>query len=162
MNSKDKGNGFERKISKIFSERFKIVTGKDQSFRRNIDSGSFFGGSNQKRTATHNLEKATFGDIMCPGNFLYNIECKHYKSPPSFNAILGQSCKEWDTWIKQSIQDSLNAEKKPLLIIKYNNVNEFVILQEIPNNLVYIMKYKNCYILTLETLLSLPDTEFFS
>jgi hypothetical protein len=161
MNPKDKGNQFERKISKLFSERFKIITGIDQSFRRAIDSGSFFGGSNQKRTNTHDLTKATFGDIVCPPKFLFNIECKHYKLGPSFASIIKQSCKDWDKWIMQSTQDSINAKRKPLLIIKYNGVDEFVILPQLPINLEFTLRYKESYITTLDKFLLLPDSEFF-
>ena len=161
MNSKDKGNGFERKISKRLSDRFKTVTGKDQSFRRNIDSGSFFGGTNQRRTVTHNLDKANFGDIVCPDNFVYNIECKHYKSPPSFALLAKQACKDWDKWMEQSLQDSYNAKKKPLLIVKYNGVSEIVILNELPDNLDYFLKYNNWYVTTLDLVLALTDEKFF-
>ncbi len=48
VNGKQKGNGFERKIANILSERFKEHTGLEQAFRRNIDSGSFFGGKCSK------------------------------------------------------------------------------------------------------------------
>ena len=48
VNGKAKGNSYERKIANLLSARFKDYTGIDQSFRRNPDSGSYFGGQNQK------------------------------------------------------------------------------------------------------------------
>lgn len=160
--SKNKGNTFERKISKRLSERFKQKTGLDQSFRRNIDSGSFFGGKNQKRTVSHDLDKASFGDIVCPSNFRYNIECKHYKTPPSFNMMLKQSCKDWDEWINQASQDCKNSNKKMCIIIKYNNVEEFVIIEHLPTGYSFIgIQYKQHMILSLDNFLMIDDSEFF-
>ena len=162
INSKSKGNTFERKIANLFSERFKSITGKDQSFRRNIDSGSFFGGSNQKRTITHDLDKAIFGDIVSPNNFVFNIECKHYASAPSLASIFKQSCKEWDKWIDQSLQDGLSANKQPIIIVKYNKIDELIILAQLPKDLKFIIKYKNYYISTLIDFLLLDNSVFFS
>ena len=160
MNSKNKGNSFERKIANRLSVRFELITGIKQSFRRNPDSGSFFGGTNQKRTITHNIEKASFGDIICPGNFVYNIECKHYSKSPSFSSILSQNVKQLDDWIKQAEQDSKNINKKLAIIIKYNNVEEFVLVDELISNKGHIT-YKNYFLITLTHFLDLPDNIFF-
>ena len=130
MKPKAKGNSFERKIANALSQRFESHTGIKQAFRRNIDSGSFFGGSNNKRVETHDTEKATFGDIICPSTFDFSLECKHYKSPPSFSLLVKQDCKDWDKWIQQADQDARNANKKMAIVIKYNNVDEIVILNE--------------------------------
>jgi hypothetical protein len=66
VNSKNKGNAFERKIAKNLSERFEAHTGLTDAFRRNLDSGSFFGASNQSRIEKHGTEHANFGDILTP------------------------------------------------------------------------------------------------
>jgi len=162
VNGKQKGNGQERKIANLLSERFKVVTGLEQSFRRNPDSGSFWGATNQSRMSTHDTSKATYGDIICPNTFTYNIESKFYKDPPSFNLILKQEIKQWDQWLEQAKQDSINANKKMLLIIKYNKIEEFVILDQLPTNLVISFMYKNFYVTTLSNFLSLQDSEFFN
>ncbi len=162
MNSKDKGNSFERKISNLLSLRFKGITGMDQAFRRNIDSGSFFGGSNQRRTVTHNTENAVFGDINCPSNFKYSVECKHYKEAPSFKSIMKQDIKAWDSWIEQAQQDAKNANKLMVLIIKYNNVDEIVIVDALPEGLDPKVTYKGNYVITLEEFLTLKDSVFFN
>jgi hypothetical protein len=162
INSKSKGNTFERKIANLFSERFKLVTGKDQSFRRNIDSGSFFGGTNNKRTLTHDLDKAIFGDIISPNNFKYSIECKHYATTPSLAAIFKQSCKEWDKWIAQAFQDGDAANRIPIIIVKYNKIEELIILSDLPDNLSFIVRYKKCYVATLSAFLELENSSFFT
>jgi hypothetical protein len=161
MNSKNKGNTFERKIAKMLSERFAEHTGIEQAFRRNIDSGSFFGGSNQARTKTHDLEKASFGDIIAPSDFVFNIECKHYKTPPTFVSILKQECGTLDKWIAQAETDSKSSGKRALIIAKFNNVPEMAILGDagdVPN---HSMKYKDYVIVSLEELLKKGDSFFF-
>lgn len=162
MNSKDKGNSFERKMANLLSERFKEATGLEQAFRRNIDSGSFFGGSNQRRTQTHNVENAVFGDINCPSNFKFTLECKHYKEAPSFKAIMKQDVKAWDLWISQAQQDAKNAGKSMALIIKYNGVDEIVILEKLPESLSSVILYKSYYVVQLVDFLGLDDSSFFS
>jgi len=161
MNSKDKGNAFERKISNLLSKRFETVTGLTQAFRRNIDSGSFFGGSNQRRTQTHNTENAVFGDINVPSNFKFSLECKHYKEAPSFKSIMKQDVKSWDLWISQAKQDCDNAGKEMLLIVKYNGVDEIAILDKLPQGITPIMNYKGNFVINLDTLLELADEVFF-
>ena len=160
VNGKNKGNTFERKIANLLSQRFEAHTGIKQAFRRNSDSGSFFGGSNQKRIQTHNMENATLGDINCPKSFAYSIECKHYKKAPLFAHILTQNCREWDGWIQQAEQDSANTNKKLLIIIKYNNVEEFALVKEpVPGSAVIV--YKDYFVVPLKQLLALPDSNFF-
>lgn len=166
INSKNKGSTYERKIANLLSERFKHITGLTNSFRRAVDSGSFFGGKNQSRTITHDLSKATFGDIITPDNFVFNIECKHYKKPPVFSAILNENYKEWDSWIAQASQDAKNCDKLMLIIIKYNNVEDFVILKtSVSQSLCkdsQIIQYKDCSILKLTNFLKLSDSVFFT
>ena len=159
MNSKNKGNTFERKIATTFSARFESKTIKS-SFRRNVDSGSYFGGSNQTRLKTHDTTKANLGDLVCPAAFRYTIECKHYKTPPSFNSIMQQDCKQWNDWLAQAEQDSANCQKKLLLIIKYNNMPEMVILKDpVPN--VFNMPYQQYFVIKLTDLLIMEDSTFF-
>lgn len=161
VNGKQKGSSYERNISNLLSKRFKDVTGIEKSFRRNPDSGSFWGATNQKRISTYNTETAAFGDIICPSNFNYSIECKHYKTAPSFASLLNQNCKQWDTWLAQATQDSINSKKKMLLIIKYNNVEDFVLVSEPVDN-VPVIRYRDYYIIKLNMFIDLPDTNFFT
>jgi hypothetical protein len=161
INSKNKGNTFERKIANLLSKRFEEKTGLKSAYKRNADSGSYFGGKNQQRIETHGTENANFGDIICPKSFAYSIECKHYKQAPSMSNIMQQNCKDWDLWIGQAEQDSKNSGKKMSIIIKYNNVEEIVILSEqVP--LVYNMPYKHCFVVLLKDYLKQDDSVFFS
>lgn len=128
VNSKRKGNTFERTIANLLSERFKDFLGVEQGFMRKPDSGAFFGGKNASRTETHLIEFQTFGDILCPKQFLWAIEAKHYKTPLTLSAILDQKSKQLDDWISQAERDAANAGRQPLLIIKFNNCAPFVLV----------------------------------
>jgi len=161
VNGKNKGNSYERKIANLLSQRFRPILGIEKGFRRNGDSGSYFGGTNQTRTQTHSLDYAIFGDIICPQNFKYVIECKHYKTPPSWQSFLDGSVKQWDDWIAQNNQDAENAKLPGALIIKYNNVADMVFLTEYQETIRQCFIYQNRYVYRFSDWLILPDSTFF-
>lgn len=163
VNGKSKGNSYERDISNKLSERFEKHTGIEKSFRRNIDSGSFFGAKNFYRTKTHDLDNACFGDIMTPKDFKYTIECKNYKTAPTLSLIMKGKIKQWDEWIKQSEHDAENANKKPLLIMKYNGVNSMIVTKECLKsfNVNPYVLYGEYKIYLLDEFLTIPDSFFF-
>lgn len=161
VNSKNKGNTFERKIANLLSERFAAHTGIEKSFRRNADSGSFFGGSNQRRTSTHDTSKATFGDIICPEDFKFSIECKHYKTPPTFVSLVNQKCTFIDKWIEQGEQDAKSGDKRLMVIMKFNNVPEMVIVDKGVSDLTPIINYGAYSMYPLDDFLAQSDGLFF-
>ena len=77
VNGKQKGNGFERKIANLLSETFEPYLGISNGFRRNPDSGSFWGGSNLHRTLTHDTDYAVFGDLICPDRKSTRLNSSH-------------------------------------------------------------------------------------
>lgn len=159
---KSKGNSFERKIANLLSARFSDLLKVPTGFRRNPDSGSFFGGSNVSRVDTHDTDYAIFGDLICPRSFLFSIECKHYKSAPSFQLLLNEDVKQWDKWILQAEQDSKKSNKHMLLIIKYNNVDEFAFTSTELENIRIAFVYKDKFAYKLSDLLLQPDNVFFN
>lgn len=162
MNSKNKGNSYERKISNILSNKFKEFLNEEKGFRRNPDSGSYFGGSNSKKISTHNLDYAVFGDIICPKNFKYSLECKHYKTPPTFKAIISNKVTQWDTWIKQARLDAQSSGRLPLIIVKYNNVDDIAIVDNAIVELQEVFRYNSSYVYKLDDILKLENSHFFS
>lgn len=160
-NSKNKGNTFERKTANILSERFAPYTGIEKSFRRNADSGSFFGGSNKSRAETHDTDKASFGDIIAPKNFKFTIECKHYKTAPAMAAMIKQEYALYDKWIEQAENDAEKGDTEPMIIIKFNNVPEFVILSNKFSHMNHFARYKEYILVSLEDCLKEPDEFFF-
>lgn len=163
VNSKNKGNTYERSVSKTLSKRFEDRLGIEVGFRRATDSGSYFGGTNAVRMETHDLDYATYGDIVCPREFNFTLECKAYKAPPSFDLILKQDVKLWDEWIQQADDDAKKDGKKPFIVVKYNRTTEFAMLDSSDDyGLVPAMKYKAKNIYKFSDVLSLPDDVFFN
>jgi hypothetical protein len=164
VNSKQKGNSFERTIANTLSSRFRSHTGIEQAFRRNADSGSFWGGKNKDRKLTHDVDHAQYGDIICPIDFKFTVECKNYKTPPAFNSVISQSVADWDKWIKQASQDAEECNKDYLIIIKYNRTEIFCILNNKLKELVdnkQFGSYNSNVLISLENLLSLSDDFYF-
>ena len=160
INSKNKGNTYERKIANLLSGRFADYLGKSQGFFRNSTSGSYFGASNQKRLETHLEENATFGDIICPSNFRFGaVECKHYKAPPSFTALAKGEFKIFDTWLAQASQDAKNSGNEFLIIAKFNNVPDFIISEDRTDAFAL---YKGYGLVLLTKWLERPDSYFFT
>lgn len=160
VQSKQKGNTFERKISNILSERFQEYTGKEKSFIRNIDSGSYYGASNQSRIDTHSEELHKFGDILAPDAFKWSIECKAYKTAPSVDSILKQKYALFDEWIEQAEQDAINDHKEPLLVIKFNHTEIFVMIKQGCTS-IYRFKYKDYYAYTLDDFLGYDGDHWY-
>jgi hypothetical protein len=161
VNGKRKGNAFELKVANRLSNRFKEFLNIEKGFRRNQDSGSFFGGKNSDRIAQYDANFIVLGDLVCPKNFKYSVECKHYKTPPTFQSVLNQEIKEWDTWISQAERDSSNSNKIMMLIIKYNNVDEFIISDQEIDKITYAFRYKKYYVYKEKDFLSLDDNFYF-
>lgn len=162
--SKQKGNSFERKIAKVFSEKFKHKYGGKDSFRRNLTSGGFFGGGNASRKESiienHQVD---IGDIMTPPNFKFTIECKFYKNAPTL-ASLFKGNKTLDAWIEQAKLQKDTAQKEFLLIVKWNGLQEMVILEPrvmLGYPLKNFISYKNLYIVAFEDILSIDALEFW-
>lgn len=161
VNGKQKGNSFERVVANLLSDKFKVYLGKEKTFIRNPDSGSMLGGKNQSRIETHLEEFQKFGDVLTPTTFRFSIECKSYKTPPSLNSILKQEVKQWDTWLEQANQDSKNANRELLLIIKYNNTEPFVVVDKYINEIKSILSYKQYLCYTLKDFLTLTEEWYF-
>jgi hypothetical protein len=160
VNGKSKGSTFERKIANLLSARFEAKLGKSNGFRRNPDSGSFFGGSNKTRTESYDLDYAIFGDLICPRDFAYSVECKHYKTAPSMNGLLRHEVAQWDGWLAQAEQDATSSNRKMILVVKYNNVDIMVFLHE-PISAVPHNRYKQYFIHTFDQWVQQPDEHFF-
>ncbi len=162
VNGKSKGNNFERTIANMFSERFAAHTGIPQSFRRNPDSGSFFGGTNVSRVETHDTDWAIYGDLICPRNFNFSVECKHYKTAPTLNSILKEDVSDWNKWLKQARQDAKTSGKHMMVIIRYNRTETLVMFDKNILDIDPIIHYKDVEIFTLKEVLEREDSFFFA
>lgn len=122
INSRSKGNRYERVIAKWFQD----WTGYE--FGRVPGSGSI------RWKKTDNIT----GDITCTDDkhsrrFPFSIECKSYQDIKFEHLILGnKNVKILDFW-EQACNDATRANKIPLLFMKYNSMakNEsFVVIGE--------------------------------
>ena len=154
INSKNKGSSWERALCKILKERF---PGRD--FSRVPTSGAFFGKSNKERRslAEDNVKEVLSGDIICPSDFKFSVECKSYANI-SFWDLFNES-SDLHSWMRQCSEDAEFTNKIPLLVVKINNHKPFVGTTLCVEN--YILEHKRFYFYTLEDFLRFDDTAFF-
>lgn len=111
INSRSKGNRFERVIAKWFQEW------TSYEFGRVPGSGSL------RWKKTDNIT----GDIVCTDDkharrFPFNIECKSYQELKFEHLLLGvKTCKIKGFW-EQSSTDAKRSNKVPMLVLKYNSM----------------------------------------
>lgn len=113
INSKKKGNRFEREVCKIFQ----AWTGYE--FSRVPQSGGLRWKDTQSITS----------DVICTDDrynrrWPFTIECKSYNELKFEHLLLEKkSCKINSFW-DQAKRDAKRANKKPLLIMKYNGMSK--------------------------------------
>ena len=147
INSRVKGNAFERNIAKRLNERFET-----KEFCRTPGSGAF--------ATTHKLPEylQVHGDLITPKDFKFIIEAKR-----------GYDIKFEDIWkpksklfefIAQAKRDGDSANKPWLLIYKKDRQKEIVITDEtLPATQKATIREYNLYL--LEDLLALTNEIFF-
>lgn len=155
MNSKRKGNSFERAIAKLFTARFGI------HFKRTPSSGAFVGGSNREKNQdlVEGAKMALSGDVSAMGDdsFAFSVELKSYSDEPKFHQIIQGESKILDKWLEQAEGDAAFVGKAPLLVFKLSRKGEYAVFnQDLPDiNLdgVSYISYKNKYIVELDNFL---------
>lgn len=108
-NSKKKGNRFELKVSKWFTQ----WTGF--KFGRTPYSG-----------ANHNHRDLS-SDVMCTDELhahrcKISIECKSYKDIKFEHVLLGNKGCDIERFWAQAKRDALRSKKQPILIMRYNSM----------------------------------------
>jgi hypothetical protein len=121
INSKRKGSRVELEFAKIFSNRFNL------EFKRVPFSGAW-GTSNKGQNIREDAMEILSGDILCPKGFKFSIECKA-REGFNFWDMLNNDTQhlEIDDWIVQAENDAEISNKEPLIIIKINKRNPFVL-----------------------------------
>jgi len=104
VNSRNKGNTFERKIAKMLNERFGV-----KEFNRSPGSGAY--------ATTHNLPEhlKIHGDLITPKDFKFCIECKKGYNKENIYSLLDYSSDFWG-FIEQCEKDSEKSYKVPLVL----------------------------------------------
>jgi Holliday junction resolvase len=106
VNSRSKGNTFERDIAKKLNTRFNTT-----EFSRTPGSGAF--------ATTHALPDhlQIYGDLITPKNFKFCIECKKGYNKENLYSLYNYSSDTWK-FIEQCQKDSRKCGLLPLVIFK--------------------------------------------
>jgi len=96
-------------------------------------------------------------DIITPKNFKFIIEHKSYKEASFWD--LFNSSSDLNSWVKQVLYDCEWVDKKPMLIVKYNNKKRIVYLQEKIKG--YVFEWNGWYCYWLEDLLLQKESFFY-
>lgn len=114
--SKRFGKGFEYEVRDILRKATGI-----QSFERVPSSGAWIGGKNAYKAefGRDDVTEIMAGDLICPLNYRWCIECKNYVDLPIHQLFFGERCFNIDRFIEQVLCSSTTTMKEPLLIIKY-------------------------------------------
>lgn len=165
MNSKGKGNRFERTICKVLKE----WTGYE--FSRVPQSGGL-----RWKKADNISSDVICSDETHSKRFPCNIECKFYKDI-NFEAILlgNKRCKIFEFW-SQVLGDANRAGRFPLLFMRYNGMpskEAFVVMGDKfykaiknpkylkkPKMKIFDSKY-NVVIVMLSDLVNIPYIDFY-
>lgn len=153
--SKIKGSTFERDIAKKLNEYFDT-----DEFSRAFGSGAFVGKSNwtKRKGMSIEVKNALAGDIMVPGWFKFNIECKHYDKSPLYHNLLSSSGdNKMDEWLSKSIHDGINTNTLSLVFFKTTRIFTGIALPQsmLSNDVNHFCSYKGFVIVDIDTGLQL-------
>jgi len=156
INSRTKGNTFERKIAKILNERFDT-----KDFCRTPGSGAF--------ATTHTLPTylQIHGDLITPINFKYTIECKKGYNKEGLCELFNSKSK-LISMIAQARRDSMKVSQSFLLILSQDRKDPLVITDECLERFIEMEQINASFswgkvsIVTLNDFLSLTDSHFFN
>ncbi len=109
--SRTKGNSFERDIASLFTEKF------GGEFKRTPLSGGW-----------SKKHKECLGDIICPEEFPFIIECKNRETVNLSNIILDEGNSWFLEWWEGLKAMAKSVGKEPLLIMKRNRMSPVCIM----------------------------------
>lgn len=148
VNSRRKGNNFERNVAKKLNTRFDT-----KEFCRTPGSGAF--GTTHKNLPKH---LQIYGDLITPESFRYIIECKNGYDVDFEDIFRDKS--DLYKFINQAENESTQAGKPWLLIYKKNRQKEILITKvNFPlRKKIVVHDTYNVYL--LKDILSLPNEYF--
>lgn len=161
VNSKGKGNGFERVIANLLTARLSPF-----NFTRSQSSGAIVGGKNwATKGQIFSKEALTLfvGDVV-PTNeaevgksFRFSIECKSYGDAERMETLFGNSSIY--LWVNEAIDDAKKLKKDPIAIFKWKNTPIYAAFPEyiylpIKNKIILLNGVQLCH---LEDILALKD-----
>lgn len=153
-NSKDKGNRFERSLGSVLKERFGF------EFTRTMGSGNRWG---QVVFLPKHAQQTFSGDLVCPENFTYVIECKGGYNDIDLCSCFEGGLAQIDEWIEQASDEGSRCGRKPIIVWKKNYKPWLVFIKKVDlvGDYKYLMFYRDWCIILLGDFLLLPDNHFF-
>lgn len=151
VNSRSKGNTFERKICALLNDRFNTT-----EFCRSPGSGAF--------ATTHSLPDylKVYGDLITPKNFKHIIECKKGYNKVNINSIFNNSSELWE-FIKQSERDSQVSGKTSVIVYQQDRQPALIISRiGLFSRFSDTITFDQYEINLLEKILTLSDDYFFT
>lgn len=154
LNSKNKGNTFQRKIAQIFNDHLGTT-----DFSPTPGSGAF--------ATTHKLPEhlQIYGDLITPKNFNFVLECKKGYNNENIGSTFSSKSLILEA-LRQSERDAKKCKKIPMVIFQQDRKDTLCILPYecfTPTNLKsvsYHIALNNQYIIIkLEELLSIHSKE---
>ena len=139
--AKQKGNSFERDVAKDLTDVFNLP------FNRTFGSGAFLGGKNFHRRAgvSKSVTKASLGDIACPEEWDFIIECKSY-ADINFNGIIKGYCDKLSGWISEVRYDAENKSNH-MVCFKISRAGVYIVLPYIKDKAGFLMDVEVPYTL---------------
>ena len=147
VNSRRKGNAFEREVAKLFNTRFNT-----KDFCRSPGSGAF--------ATTHELPQhiKVHGDLITPEHFKFILECKSGYDVTFEDVFKPKS--DLYKFVEQARRDAKRADRDWLVVYKKTRHKPFVITSK-PYKLHTMVVVNNEYfIYTLADFLSLDVVNF--
>tara|TARA_R110000824_G_scaffold103208_5_gene245266 strand:- start:1043 stop:1555 length:513 start_codon:yes stop_codon:yes gene_type:complete len=147
VNSRRKGNAFERDIAKLLNTRFNTT-----DFCRSPGSGAF--------ATTHDLPQymKVHGDLITPQYFKFILECKSGYDV-TFEDIFKPKSDLYK-FIEQASRDAKRADREWLVVYKKTRHKPFVIVGKKYNLTHNVSINDKYYIYSLTDFLSLDDSNF--
>lgn len=155
VDSKAKGNRTERNLGKVLKDRFGF------EFTRTLGSGNRWG---QVFFLPSHAQQTFSGDLVCPENFRFVIECKGGYSEIDLHASFKSGLKEIDEWMEQAEDEAKRCGREPLICWKKNYKPWLAFVKGFEFDhpqFPFCMHYKEWLILPLKELLKYEDTFFF-
>jgi hypothetical protein len=160
---KRKGSNFEGQVAKKLSDGLSPL-----KFIRTQSSGARVGGKNFETLGKmfgDDALKLFVGDVVAVNEkesgvvFKYSIECKSYKSPDNFPALVSGNSNVFK-WMNEAVDDAKKVNREPLLVFKWNNTPIFTARtnhQQFPFRLTLSQAGNTLYISYLDELLKFQE-----
>jgi hypothetical protein len=155
VNCKNKGNRYENKLRDVLRARF----GTDL-FSRSVGSGNRHG---QVIALPKHAQDTYTGDLVCPENFLWAIECKGGYDKVCLWTAVTDGHAQIDKFIEQADKENKDCSRKPVIFWQKSRKAWLAIVKtvDLPHlDWTSRLIYKEWSMISADEFLNLPDDYF--